>query len=337
MKRTLQIVLPLWILLLTGLVASAQTRIVTGKVTDQQTQPVVGASVVVKGTTTGTYTDIDGNFTLAVPEDATALTVRYVGMKAQEVTIGTGTNLTIALLPDITGLDEVVVTANAIQREKRSLGYATQQVDGDDIARARSTDALTALQGKVSGVNITSVTGGPGTSNRIVIRGGTSITRNNQALLVVDGVPVNNSNFIQRTSDGGQADLVNNVVDYGNRANDINPDDIESISVLKGPAAAALYGSRASNGALIITTKKGARSVGANSKTNITFNTNVTFSNPLKLPDRQDKFGQGDLTGLVDDRRENFSWGLPFDGELRPWGQAIDGRQKIKPYEAIPD
>lgn len=337
MKRTLQFVLSLWVLLLLGNVALAQTRVVTGKVTDNRNQPVIGASILVKGTTTGTYTDVDGNFTVAAPADAATLTVRYLGMKAQDVAIGSGTNLVIVMQPDIAGLDEVVVTAIAIQRERRSLGYATQQVDDDDLTSGRSTDPLSALQGKVSGVNITSLTGGPGTSNRIVIRGGTSLTRNNQALIVVDGVPVDNKNFRTLTPDGTQYDDLNNQVDYGNRANDINPDDIESITVLKGPAAAALYGSRASNGALIITTKKGRRTVGTNAKNSITYNTNLTFSSVLKLPEFQNKYGQGNLHDIVDDRRENFSWGAEFDGQMRPWGQEINGQQRVKPYEAIED
>jgi TonB-linked SusC/RagA family outer membrane protein len=320
-----------------GHLAVGQTRVVTGKVTDNQNQPLIGASVVVKGTTAGTYTDVDGNFTLAAPADATNLTVRYLGMKAQDILIGAGSNLVIVMQPDIAGLDEVVVTAIAIQREKRSLGYSTQQVGDEDLTSGRSTDPLSALQGKVSGVNITSLTGGPGTSNRIVIRGGTSLTRSNQALIVVDGVPVSNQNFRTLTADGTQADDLNNQVDYGNRANDINPDDIESITVLKGPAAAALYGSRASNGALIITTKKGKRMIGANAKNSITYNTNFTFSSVLKLPEFQNTYGQGDLNGIPDDRRENFSWGYAFDSQLRPWGQEIDGKQRVKPYEAIPD
>jgi TonB-linked SusC/RagA family outer membrane protein len=239
-------------------------------------------------------------------------------------------SMIISLMPEALQLDETVVTANAIKREKRSLGYSTQQVSSEDLTKGQSTNVLSALQGKVSGVNITSTTGGPGSSNRIVLRGGTSITGNNQALMVVDGIPIDNSNF-------GNGDDLNDQVDYGNRANDINPDDIENVSVLKGPAAAALYGSRASNGAIIITTKHGKSMTNENKKMDITFTSGVTFSRVLKLPKFQNQYGQGDLHFVRDDHRENFSWGEEFTGEYRPWGQIINGEQQVKKYSAEPN
>jgi len=175
------------------------------------------------------------------------------------------------------------------------------------------------------------LTGAPGSSQRIVIRGGTSITGSNQPIFVIDGNIINNSNF-------RNGDDLNNQVDYGNRGNDINPDDIESISILKGPAASALYGSQAANGAVMITTKKGKRvATNGKSKMDVTFHSNVTFSSVLKLPEFQNTYGQGDLDNTDNDRRENFSWGYAFDGKLRPWGQEINGKQRIKPYEAQPD
>jgi TonB-linked SusC/RagA family outer membrane protein len=318
---------------------SAQDRTITGKVTsaeDQQTLP--GVSVAVKGTTIGTLTDINGNYSLKVPADAKTLVFSFIGMKVKEVEIGTSTTVDVVMNPDVLKLDEVVVTAVAIEREKRSLGYATEQIKGSELTAGQNTNVIGAIQGKVSGVNVSSNAGAPGSSQRVVIRGGSSLLGNNQALFVVDGVPINNSN--NRTQDPGNSFLdndLNNQVDYGNRGNDINPDDIESISVLKGPAATALYGSSASNGAIIITTKKGRRIIGGQPKTDITLSSSVTYSSILKLPTFQNEFGQGDVDNTADDRRENFSWGLPFDDHLRPWGQIVDGKQRIKPYSAIPD
>jgi TonB-linked SusC/RagA family outer membrane protein len=344
MKRKLQVHLWMCALLFFSHSVLAQTRIITGVVSNSKNEPLIGVTVVVKGTTSGAYTDAEGKFSLAVAPDATTLVFKYIGMKTKEVTLDASNNIMVTLNEDALGLDEIVITANAISREKRGLGYATTQVKGDELTQGRNTNMIGALQGKVAGVNITSLTGGAGSSNRIVIRGGTSLTRNNQALIVVDGVPIDNSNFRNLTSSGDQADDLQNQVDYGNRGNDINPDDIESISVLKGPAAAALYGSRASNGAIIITTKTGKRGAGGKSKSSISFNSNITFSNVLKLPEFQNSYGQGDLDFTVDDRRENFSWGLPFDDKLRPWGQAIPTNdadtaftQRIKPYSALPD
>ncbi len=309
---------------------SAQERTITGKViSSQDNLGIPGASVVVFGTTTGTITDIDGNYSLSVTGDIKKLKISAIGMKSKEVELTASNVVDVTLDPSITKLDEVVVTANAIVREKRSLGYSTQQVTGEDLNAGQNSNIIGALQGKVAGVNITSLSGAPGSSQRIVIRGGSSIARNNQALIVVDGIPIDNSNF--RSTDD-----LNDQVDYGNRGNDINPDDIESISVLKGPGAAAQYGSRASNGVIMITTKKGRRVAGtAKSKMEVSFNSNVTFSSVLKLPDFQNKYGQGDVDNTADDRRENFSWGLPFDGQLRPWGQEINGKQRVKEYSAI--
>ncbi len=318
----------------------AQERTITGKViSSEDNLGIPGVSVVVVGTTIGVTTDIDGKYSINVPATGTKLKVSAVGMKSQEITLGADNVVNLTMEPEVLKLDEVVVTANAIVREKRSLGYSTTQVKSDELNAGQNQNVVGALQGKVSGVNITSLSGAPGSAQRIVIRGGTSLTRNNQALFVIDGVPMDNSNF--RPQDPNDPDRVsddlNNQVDYGNRANDINPDDIESISVLKGPAAAALYGSRASNGAIMITTKSGKRKTGGNGKMDVTFHSNVTFATPLKLPEFQNEYGQGDLNGVEDDRRENFSWGYAFDGNYRPWGQEINGQQRIKQYSAIED
>jgi TonB-linked SusC/RagA family outer membrane protein len=307
----------------------AQTHRIGGTVKDASSKEALfGVTIGVKNLSVAAFTDADGHFSMVVPDSVKKINFRLFGYKSKDFPIADSMN--VSLMPDALLLDETVVTANAIKREKRSLGYSTQQVNSEDLNKGQNTNVITALQGKVSGVNITSSTGGPGTSNRIVLRGGSSLTGNNQALMVVDGIPIDNSNF--RTGDD-----LNNQVDYGNRANDLNPDDIENVSVLKGPAAAALYGSRASNGAIIITTKKGRNMAGENKKMDISFTSGVTFSRVLKLPKFQDKYGQGDTHGTPDDRRENFSWGLPFDGKVRPWGQIINGEQRVKVYENQPN
>ena len=319
----------------------AQERQITGKViSSQDNLGIPGVTVLEVGTTNATVTDLDGNYSLKVSATGKQLQFSYLGMATQTIDLGTSNSIDIKMESDAKKLNEVIVTANAISREKRSLGYATQQVTSAELRNGQNTNVIGALQGKIAGVNVNSNSGAPGSSNRIVIRGGTSLTGQNQALMVVDGIPINNSNF--RTNDGsnrGTSDDLNNQVDYGNRGNDINPDDIESISILKGPAAAALYGSRASNGAIIITTKSGRRLAAGSGKgkSDVTFNSSLTFSNVLKLPEFQNQFGQGDVDNVYDDRRENFSWGLPFDGALRPWGQEINGQQRVKPYSALED
>lgn len=317
-------------------VAMAQGRPVKGQVLDDKGEGIPGASVQVKGTSTGTITDLDGNFALEVPDDQNTLVINAVGFATQEIQAGDGDNvLSIRLTTTNTQLTETIVTANAVKREKRSLGYSTTSIGADDLGKGGSVSPINALAGKVAGVNITTTSNAPGSSSRIVLRGGSSILGNNQALIVVDGVPVNNSNF--GTSAGSNIGNLTNQVDYGNRGNDINPDDIESVTVLKGPAATAIYGSMASNGALMITTKRGRRRPEGAKKTEVEVSTGISFSDILKYPDFQNTYGQGDLHGIFDDRRENFSWGLPFDNQVRPWGQVIDGKQKVKPYSALPN
>ncbi len=305
---------------------------VTGKVTDANGAPIPGASIKIKGTNKGTTTNVDGTFTLDA-SDAVQLEVSSVGYRGQTISASPGQSLSVSLISEAKNISEVVLTALGVRREKRSLGYSTSQVNGDDLNAGGVVNPIAALQGKVSGVNITTGSNSPGSSTRIVLRGGSSLVGSNQPLMIVDGVPFNNSNFFP---DKGVNNSLNNQVDYGNRGNDLNPEDIESISVLKGPAATALYGQNASNGALIITTKKGSRSIGGK-KYVVTLNTSYSRQSVLKLPDLQNSFGQGDADAVADDRRENFSWGLPFDGHLRPWGQIINGLQQVKPYKALPD
>lgn len=313
------------LLMLVTVLATAQTRQITGRVLDETGQPVSGASITIRGTTGGTSADTNGNFRINA-KAGDVLVISAVGVPSEEVRVGTGSSVTVSLSRQSQNLAEVVVTtANAIKRQKKSLGYAAPTVSNADLTRGQSQSALNALSGKVPGVNITSTAGAPGSSSRIVIRGGSSITGNNQALLVVDGIPIDNSSIL-----GGASTLSS--VDFGNRGNDINPDDIESVTVLKGPGAAALYGSRASNGALIITTKSGRNN--QNKKNEVTFSTGVTFSSILKLPEFQNQYGEG-YDNETNDPKENWSWGPKLDGVVRPWGQEINGVAQQRPYSAV--
>ena len=324
------------ILLWSGLqLAMAQSRPVRGHVLDEKGEGIPGASVTIKGGTAGTVTDIDGNFSINVPDEAEVLVISAIGYGGKEIKAGDGdAEISIKLTTESTSLSETIVTANAVKREKRSLGYSTAQVTGNELNEGGSVSPLNALAGKVAGVNITTTSNAPGSSSRIVLRGGSSILGNNQALIVVDGVPINNANY----GTAGNIGNLSNQVDYGNRGNDIDPNNVESISVLKGPAATALYGSAGANGAVMITTKKGLRRADGAKKTEVEVNSGVAMSSVLKLPDFQNQYGQGNIYGgIVDDRRENFSWGLPFDNQIRPWGQVIDGKQQVKAYSAIPN
>ena len=263
---------------------TAQTSNVTGIVMGEEDGlPVVGATVLVTGTTIGTITDIDGKFTLSnLPGSAKTLQISYIGMKTQEVPIKPDMHIT--LKSDAQQMDEVVVTAMGISREKKALGYAVQDIKSDELTQAASTSLAGALQGKVSGVDITPSSGMPGASSKITIRGSRSFTGNNTPLYVVDGMPISS------TSDMNTLNSVTGS-DYSNRAIDIDPNDIESINILKGQAASALYGMRASNGVIVITTKSGK---GANKgKPEITVNTNLSFDKVSTMPEFQKEFAQG--------------------------------------------
>ena len=256
--------------------AVAQVSKVAGTVTSAETgEPIIGATVLVEGTTTGSITDIDGKFAIAnIPANAKNLMVSYVGMKTMRVAIQAG-ELKIELRPDTEVLDEVVVTAMGISREKKALGYALQEVKSDQITQAATMNVANALSGKVAGVQITSQGGQIGASQNIVIRGNSSFG-NNAPLIVVDGVPIQNDN--------GTGSAIN----LGSGMNDINPEDIESISVLKG-GSAALYGMRAGNGVVLITTKNGKKNKGVR----VSYDGSFTVDQIYNLPKLQNKYGQG--------------------------------------------
>jgi TonB-linked SusC/RagA family outer membrane protein len=294
MKKTL---LSAWILLFISMPfwALSQSRQITGIVSDEKGVPLSGASVLQKGTTNGTSTDERGSYTLTVTGVSPVLVFSYAGRQSQEMAVGTGTIYNVSL-GSSGAMSEVIVTALGIRKEKRSLGYTVQSVNAEDLTVNHQSNVVNALQGKVAGVTISSTGGAPGQGARIQIRGINSLDagRNNQPIFIVDGVEVDNSTF---TTGGGDTRGMTN------RAADINPDDIEIISVLRGGAATALYGIRAANGAVLITTKS-ARA----GKIQVSYTGSYGFDNVNKTPDVQTKFTQGYL-GVYDNTSFWPSWG----------------------------
>ena len=252
--------------------AVQQAITVTGKVMDGAfNEPMPGVAIQVQGTTTGTVTDLDGNFTLEVPSQEAVLIFSFVGYKTQNVTVGTQRTLNITMQEDTETLEEVVVTALGIQKKEKSLTYSTQVVGGDELTRAKDANMMNSLAGKTAGVQILRSSSGLGGSVKINIRGSRSVSGSNQPLYVIDGMPINSSSSESTaTIMGGNNDGANR--DNGDGISNLNPDDIESMNILKGPAAAALYGASAANGVVVITTKKGK--VG---RTSVTFNSNTTW------------------------------------------------------------
>ncbi|WP_183559773.1 SusC/RagA family TonB-linked outer membrane protein [Mucilaginibacter sp. SP1R1] len=323
-KLLLAILLP-FILIQT---VAAQSVKISGVVTAKSDGlPLPGVTVTIKGSTTGTQTDYDGKFTISAKVND-ILRVTYIGFTTQEIPVTqNSTAIKIVLDGAANALNEVVVTALNISKDKKSLGYAIQGLKSKDIAEAKETNLVNALAGKIAGVNITNSQGDMG-SSRIIIRGETSLASNNQPLFVVDGLPVNNT---QQLGTNGSRDFANPIAD-------INSEDIESLTVLKGPNAAALYGSRAANGVILIKTKsgKGAQGLG------ITINSNTSFSNLLGLPDYQNQYGQGSngkfsyvdgKGGGINDGVDE-SWGPALDGQLIP---QFNSNGKAVPFIAHPD
>lgn len=277
----------------------AQTVQITGTVTSTEDgMPIPGVSVMVKGTTIGTSTDIDGKYSLGVPQSATTLVFSFVGIKTQEVVIAGRTVIDVVLEPETLALEEIVVTALGIRKEKKALGYAVQEISDDDITRTGNADLLGAIQGKVAGVDIKPSSGMPGASSQIVIRGARSFTGNNTPLYVVDGMPIASTAAYSTGNSVTGADV-------SNRALDINPADIESIDILKGQAAAALYGIRASNGVVVITTKGGKKN--ELGRTIVNFNHNSNFAQVSRTPDYQTTYAQG-VDGVYSPN-SSMSWG----------------------------
>jgi TonB-linked SusC/RagA family outer membrane protein len=269
---------------------------VTGVVKDEANSPLPGVNILVKGSTTGTMTDGDGRYSLNVPNNQSVLVFSFIGYGEQEVIVGTQSDISITMKPDVKALQEVVVTALGIERSSKSLGYATGKVTGDDISINRTANWMNGLSGKIAGVSITSLGTGPAGTSKIRIRGQSSIGGQNNPLLVINGVPIDNTNFGTNPGNQGSDTSIGNrtgggiTSDGGDALSSINPDDIESMTVLKGAAASALYGSRAKDGVIMITTKtKGfQRGLG------ITYNLNYTNDKPLDYTDYQYEYGQGE-------------------------------------------
>ena len=285
-------------------------QIIRGVVKDKSGEAIIGANVLVKGTTNGVITDLDGNFTLEAPADA-ILQISFIGYIPQEIALKGQKQISATLIEDTQKLDEVVVTALGIKRQSRSLGYSTTLVGGEDFTMARDPNLGNALSGKIAGVSVSGNATGSGGSSRVIIRGNASLTGNNMPLYVVDGVPFDNSNLGSAGQWGG--------MDMGDGLNNINADDIESIQILKGAAASALYGYRGGNGAVLITTKSGKKG----KPTTIEFNNNLTFNKIYDYRDYQKVFGQGTYGSRPTDAISAKA------SEMTSWGEAMDGGNAV--------
>jgi TonB-linked SusC/RagA family outer membrane protein len=314
MKTKLRVLLTLLTALMMQ-ISFAQQRTVTGTVKDEGGFPIPGVNVLIKGTTTGTQTDFDGKFQIeATPEQVLVFT--YIGMQTREAR-ATSATMDVTLSDQATELEGVVVTAIGIKREKASIGAASTTVRSDQLNQGSQVTIADGLKGKVAGVVISNASTDPGASSGVIIRGFSSLGGSNQPLYVVDGIPINNQSNYSGDLNGGY--------DFGRATGDINPDDIESLTVLKGASATALYGSRAAAGVIIITTKKGKAG-----KLAIDFSTTTFYTSILRTPNYQSEFGQGwDGLHTLD---ENGSWGPRFDNKPRTWGNIVNNSQMIKPY-----
>ena len=318
-----------------GISFALAQRQVSGSVKDRDGTPLIGANVTAKGTTIGTSTDLDGQFEFSVPDEVNILVISYTGFNAAEMYLTDSGILDVVLDEGIT-LETAVVTALGISREEKALSYAVQQIKSKDIVATQTRSPLEALKGKVAGVQIITASGAPGASTNVKLRGISSFTGNNEPLFVIDGIPVNNVS----NNGGGQ---LTGAVDGGNAISDINPEDIASINVLKGASAAALYGSRAANGVILITTKKG-QDAQNNGKAQITFSQSYAFERVLLLPELQNQFGQGQNGDNQSFLNDQESWGDELDGSLRPYGSIVGdpaspefNQQRYKRYEPLED
>jgi TonB-linked SusC/RagA family outer membrane protein len=307
-------------LLFFALTLSAYAQQISGTVSDENGVPLPGATVVVEGTSTGVSTDFDGNYSIDASQ-GDILVFSYVGYQSQSVSVGASSTVDVSLEPDSL-LDEVVVTALGLTRAKKSLGYSVSEISSEQVNTIKDHNLANALVGKVAGINITQ-SGTIGAGSRIVIRGNNSLTGQNQALVVVDGIPINQDGI----NSGGSE--YNNII-TGGGITDVNPNDVESVSILKGPNAAALYGARAGNGVILITTKKG----NSESKMGVTVNSNTVFEDPMFLPDRQNIYGQGtrNAAATASADMSRGSYGQLADGSLQLY---YDGTSK--PYTAQPN
>ena len=301
-------------------VASTQDgKKVSGKVTDQSGVTLPGVSIIVKGTTTGTITDANGSFSLSDIAEKVTLQFSFIGMKTMEVNRGNRSNLDIVMEMETVEISDVVVTALGIKREKKALGYSVGEVKGEILTETPQASILNSLQGKVSGVRISQMDGTVGSSVNIIIRGAKSLSNDNQPLFVIDGVPV--ANQVNNNFQGA---------DLGNAISDLNPDDVESVSVLKGASAAALYGSRAGNGVILITTKSSVKGKGIG----VSVNSSLVFDVPYDFYPYQTKFGTGKAGAHLFSEGDNESWGPQLDvGENWVQWNSKGVAQPLKSYK----
>ncbi|HEY4205434.1 MAG TPA: carboxypeptidase-like regulatory domain-containing protein, partial [Puia sp.] len=317
---TYQKVLLLLLVLLCGGIVFGQGHTIKGKITDEKMVPIPGATVRIKGTNAATSTNSEGSFSLPSTSARVTLVVSSVGFATKEIEATEGSEASISLGSDSKQLGEVVVTALGIQRQAKTLVYATQSIKPQQLTEVRDpNNVLGSLQGKVANAVITQGSGGPGSGARIVLRGNRSIQGSNNALIVVDGVPINNSTFSTAGSDFGS-------VQGSDGASSINPDDIESMTILRGASAAALYGSMAGNGVIVITTKKGAKD-----RLSVNVNSGAVMERAWALPKVQNSYGQGNSGAFVDSLF-GASWGPKMTGQT--WTNFL-GKQST--YSAQPD
>ncbi|MGI4750087.1 MAG: SusC/RagA family TonB-linked outer membrane protein [Janthinobacterium lividum] len=288
---------------------------ITGKILDEKGQPLIGVSVKVKGRNTGVSTDASGSFTIIAPDNGT-LILSYIGYATQEIPVSGNKTITINLTPSANSLNEVVVTALGIRKEERTLGYSVSTVNGEVLDKARESNVALSLEGRVAGLSVSGANGGPGSSARVLMRGVSSFSAGSP-LYVINGVPMDNTQRGSASEWGG--------ADYGDGIGNINPDDIESMTVLKGQSASALYGTRASNGVILITTKSGKK----NSGVGVEYNTNFQWDKAVDNTDFQQIYGQGQLgTGLTGVKPATAAAALAT-GNLA-WGARLDGSQVIQ-------
>lgn len=309
-----------------GFMAHGQGRVISGKVADESGSGLPGVNISVKGSSVGSVTDVDGNYKITLPADGTTLVFSFIGYTTQEVVVGSRSVIDVSMAADFTQLEEVVVTSFGLEKDKKALGYSVTQVEGDRFTESRATNLGNALTGKVAGVNVTTPSTGAAGSSRVIIRGGSSLGGSDQPLYVVNGVPIDNSTLGSAGLWGGN--------DGGDGLSSINPDDIANISVLKGNTAAALYGARAANGVILITTKSGKSRKGVG----VSYNSNFTIDNVIDLTDFQKEYGIGfdgqkptNETAALE--QGQYSWGAPldgssvvqFDGVSRPYSDNGEG------------
>lgn len=330
-KKTL-----LFLLVLITQLGYSQLRVIKGTVTDQGGMPLPGVNLIVKETKKSSQTNINGEFSIEAETNQTII-FSFIGVRTKEIKAAS-TTLNVKLEDDTNALNEVVVTALGIKRQKKQLGYATATVTAKDLTEVNNLNVFESLSGKLAGVDITAPSQ-PGSSTKVVIRGFSSFT-SSEPLYIIDGTPINNSSNGSNGSDNGTTGIASYDRNYdaGNGISDLDPNNIESMTVLKGAAATALYGSRAANGAIIITTKTGKK----NSALKVELTNSIDYSNVARVPHFQYDFGQGwygqSYSGLEshgDASAENGSWGAAFDGIVRPWGAIVNNSQQIKPYTGL--